>query len=86
MPDNRLGVAALVLGLLGMFGFLFIGGIPAIILGLKGRKAVRAGRADNDGTAVAGIVTGCIAIAFTVVCALFVAFFAYLDAIEFGYG
>jgi hypothetical protein len=86
MPDNRLGVAALVLGIMGMLCFLFVGGIPAIILGTKGRKAVRAGRADNDGVAIAGIVTGWIAVAFGLFWVAFFAFFAYLDAIKFGYG
>lgn len=67
-PRNSLGVWSLVLGIasvvlaLGVFT-----GIPAIIIGNKGRQAVRAGDADNEGMAVTGVVLGWISLAILAV-------------------
>jgi hypothetical protein len=55
---NGLGIAALVFG---FFSFICLGplvGIPAIILGVMGRRAVDMGRANNRGIATAGMVLG----------------------------
>jgi hypothetical protein len=38
-------------------------GIPAIIVGNQGRRAVRAGEADNEGMALTGVVLGWISLA-----------------------
>lgn len=62
-PRNSLGVWSLVLGIasvvlaLGVFT-----GIPAIIIGNQGRRAVRAGEADNEGMATTGVVLGWISL------------------------
>ncbi|MCF4121846.1 DUF4190 domain-containing protein [Antribacter sp. KLBMP9083] len=65
MPKNDLGVLSLVFGLLGLLMFGLVGGIPAVIVGLKAKEAVRQGLADNEGMATAGIVTGWIGIAWS---------------------
>ncbi len=63
-PRNDLGVWSLVLALAGIaLGFTLLTGIPAIVLGRRARQAVVRGEANNDGTAVAGIVIGWIATA-----------------------
>lgn len=62
---NGLGIAALVLGVLGILTALFlIGGLfglLAVVLGFIGRGRVKRGEADNGGVALAGIITGVIA-------------------------
>lgn len=58
-PKNSLGVWSLVLGIVSVAMCLgLLSGIPAIIVGHKARQAVREGQADNDGLALAGIITG----------------------------
>ena len=63
-PQNGLGVASLVLGilamLLGLFVFGGLLGAVAIGLGIAGRGRVKQGLADNRGVATAGIITGLI--------------------------
>lgn len=56
---NSLGIWSLVLG--GASFLLFLGvltGVPAILVGNNGRRAVRAGEADNETVALAGVVLG----------------------------
>jgi hypothetical protein len=70
-PRNRLGIAALVLGIAAaVLSVTVLGGIvlgvPALILGLKGRARARRGEATNGGVAVAGVVTGIIALLLSV--------------------
>ncbi len=64
---NGLGVAALITGILGLFGscsvvFGVLLGIVAVILGLVARGRVKRGQANNGGIATAGIVLGILAI------------------------
>jgi uncharacterized membrane protein len=64
LPRNGLGVWSLVLGIASvMLALGVVTGIPAIILGNQGRRAVRAGEADNERTALAGVVLGWISLA-----------------------
>lgn len=65
-PKNNLGVWALVLGLVSFFVCSIVTGIPAIIVGNKGRKAAAAGEANNGGLALAGVILGWISVAFFV--------------------
>jgi hypothetical protein len=68
LPRNNLGVWSLVLGiasivlLLGVFA-----GVPAIIVGNQGRRAVRAGEANNEGMAMTGVVLGWLSVVALVV-------------------
>lgn len=56
-PQNGMGTAALVLGLIGLpFGCIF--GILAIIFGAVGMQRANAGLATNRGVAMAGLVIG----------------------------
>ncbi|WP_159066910.1 DUF4190 domain-containing protein [Cellulomonas timonensis] len=70
-PKNSLGVWSPVLGLVGIFICGFFTGIPAVIVGSKSRKAVAAGEANNGGMALAGIILGWVAIAFSVLSIIF---------------
>lgn len=57
--DNQLGNWSIGLAIAGVVCTLgFLTGIPAIILGMKGRRAAAEGRANNGGTATAGLVVG----------------------------
>ncbi|MDQ1745931.1 MAG: hypothetical protein QOD07_194 [Frankiaceae bacterium] len=74
-PENGLGTASMVLGIIALVLFLTIVigvvcGVLAIIFGLIGRSRVRQGRATNGGQATAGLVTGIIAIVAVVALAL----------------
>lgn len=63
-PRNSLGVWSLVLGIASVVLALgVVTGIPAIIIGNQGRRAVRAGEADNERMAVTGVVLGWISLA-----------------------
>ena len=69
---NGLGVAALITGILGLFGscsvvFGVLLGITAIILGFVARGRVNRGQASNGGMATAGIVLGSLAIIVSIV-------------------
>ena len=61
-PQNGLGIAALVLGLLAVvLGLAVIGGLIGVVaigLGFAGRGRVKQGIADNKGMATIGIITG----------------------------
>lgn len=69
-PSNGMGIAALVLGILSIVGGLFvIGGllgVLAIIFGFLGRGKAKRGEATNGGMALAGIITGFVGIALSV--------------------
>ncbi|MFE4636932.1 DUF4190 domain-containing protein [Streptomyces sp. NPDC056773] len=62
--SNGFGITALVLGILAVvtcyLGLLF--GIPAVIFGVLGRGKAKRGEADNEGMALAGIITGAVGI------------------------
>lgn len=71
---NGLGIAALVLGLVGLVGgfiipFSGLGSILAIIFGAIGLKRVKRGEASNRGMALAGLWLGIagVALSFIVV-------------------
>lgn len=64
---NGMGIAALVVGVIGLAGSISIVGgivlgIVAVILGLVGRARVKRGEATNGGVALAGIIVGVFAI------------------------
>jgi hypothetical protein len=71
-PDNGTGLWSMILGIVGfLFGGLLLG-VPAIILGLNGRKKAAAGKATNGGQATAGLVLGIISTLLSVVGILFI--------------
>lgn len=62
-PNNGMGTAALVLGILSVVGFCawpiaIVMAILAVVLGSLGRAKARRGEADNPGVALAGIICG----------------------------
>ncbi|MEU3946796.1 DUF4190 domain-containing protein [Streptomyces sp. NPDC029526] len=65
-PQNGAGTAAMVLGILACCMFCAYGvisvvlGVLAIVFGIKGRRKVAEGLADNHGQAQAGLITGII--------------------------
>lgn len=67
-PQNGMGIAAMVLGILSCCLFCLYGvvsvvlGILAVVFGIKGRKRAEQGLADNHGQAQAGLITGIIGI------------------------
>lgn len=66
-PKNGKGIAALVLGILGLilslcFGPFIILSILAIIFGALGIREANAGLATNRGMSIAGLVMGLVAI------------------------
>ncbi|PUB25348.1 uncharacterized protein DUF4190 [Promicromonospora sp. AC04] len=66
-PRNSLGVWSLVLGIASIVLALgIVTGIPAIIIGNQGRRAVRAGEANNEGMALTGVVLGWLSLAILV--------------------
>jgi hypothetical protein len=72
-PRNSLGVWSLVLGLASVVLLLGVfTGIPAIIIGNQGRRAVRAGEANNEGTALTGVVLGWLSLAILAAVIVFV--------------
>lgn len=76
-PRNGLGVAALVLGIIALVtSFFLLGGLiglVAVILGIVGLVRVRRGQANNSGMAIAGIVTGALAILIAIIIGVFLA-------------
>ncbi len=68
LPQNGLGTAALVLGILSICLFFLYGvvslvlGTLAVIFGVKGRRRAARGEATNAGQAQGGFVTGIIGI------------------------
>lgn len=69
--QNGLGTAGMVLGIIALvlFWTIFVGiicGVLAIIFSLIGRGRANRGQATNGGQAVAGLVTGVIAVVFSI--------------------
>jgi ABC-type Fe3+ transport system permease subunit len=66
-PRNELGIASLALGIIAFvfswvpFGGLILG-ICAVVTGVAARKRVKSGEADNNGTTIASIALGIVAI------------------------
>jgi heme/copper-type cytochrome/quinol oxidase subunit 2 len=66
-PKNGLGIAALVIAILGLvFCWTVIGGVVlgvvAVIIGIVGRGRAKRGQATNGGVAIAGAVLGLLAV------------------------
>ncbi|MGA5899419.1 DUF4190 domain-containing protein [Streptomyces venetus] len=67
-PQNGLGIAAMVLGIVSCTLFCLYGvvslitGVLAVVFGIKGRKRAEAGVATNHGQAQAGLIMGIIGI------------------------
>ena len=63
---NGMGVAALVLGILGLLtSWLLVGGLLgalAVIFGFVGRGRAKRGEATNGGAALAGVILGILAV------------------------
>lgn len=79
-PRNEVGVASVLLGLVGLITcWLMLGvpfGIAAVVTGDVARRRVARGEATNPRTALAGIVLGAIAIVLGLVA---IAYYARLD-------
>jgi hypothetical protein len=66
-PQNGLGVAALVLSILGIVGCIpIIGGVLGIVFGILGMKNADRGIANNKGMAKAGLIIGIVGLALWV--------------------
>lgn len=80
-PQNQVGVASVLLGLVGLLTcWLLLGvpfGIAAVVTGDIARRRVGRGEANNPRTAVAGMVLGAIAIVAGLVA---IGYYAQLDA------
>jgi len=83
-PKNGLGVAALVLGILGVMSSLLVFGallgVVAIVLGFLGRRRAKNGEATNGGSALAGVILGLLSL---VVAAVVVVAFANVFGDQF---
>jgi hypothetical protein len=83
-PRNGLGIAALILAVLGLlFSWTIAGGIilgvVALIIGFLARGRVKRGEATNGGLAVSGIVLGALAIVLGLVfIPIWIGFFSQL--------
>lgn len=76
-PKNGLGIAALVIAIIGLFtvfGGLILG-IVAVILGFIGWGRARRGEATNGGVAIAGIVLGVLGLIVSIVAVIVVVSF-----------
>ena len=66
-PKNGLGIAALVVGIVGLLGSVSVVGgvvlgIAAVIMGLVARGRAKRGEATNGGVSLAGVIIGVVAI------------------------
>ena len=66
-PQNGMGTAALVMGILQFFCLGTVGSILAIVFGKIGMNKADQGLATNRGAAKAGFVLGIVGISLTVV-------------------
>jgi hypothetical protein len=71
-PRNGLGIAALVVAILGLvFCWTVIGGVVlgvvAVIIGIIGRGRAKRGQATNGGVAIAGVLLGVLAVIVSLV-------------------
>lgn len=65
MPQNGMGTAALVMGILQFFCLGTIGSVLAVIFGKIGMNKADQGLANNRGVAKAGFVLGIIGLSLT---------------------
>jgi len=70
LVTNSSAVLALVLGIVGVVFAGLLTGIPAIVVGTKARRRIRAGEGTGDGYALAGVVLGWISTVFSVLAIL----------------
>lgn len=62
-PQNGMGIASLVLGIVGLLGCCtLVPSILALVFGIIGRKKVAQGVATNGGMATAGMILGIVGI------------------------
>jgi Domain of unknown function (DUF4190)/zinc-ribbon domain len=75
--SDSTAMVSLILGVLSIFAFSILTGIPAIILGNNARKNIRnsGGRLTGDGLAVVGIILGWVSVGFAVIGILLVVIF-----------
>lgn len=74
MPPVKSPVAALVCGILSWVpGFGWFTAVPAIVLGVKGRRAAREGRTPNGGMATTGLWLGIVNMVVTLMVGILVA-------------
>lgn len=67
-PQNGMGTASLVLGILGLFCCgSFILSVLALVFGVMGRKKAAEGLATNGGMATAGMILGIIGVVLSVI-------------------
>ena len=66
-PENGLGTAALILGILSLFCIPVIGGVLAIVFGKMGMDKADQGLATNRGAAKAGLILGIIGLILAVI-------------------
>jgi Domain of unknown function (DUF4190) len=69
-PQNGMGTAALIMGILQFFCLGIIGSILAIVFGKIGMDRADQGLANNRGTAKAGFVLGIIGVVLAVIGAI----------------
>lgn len=76
--DDSLGIIALVLGILGLVMLGPLTSIPAIFVGIAGRRRADQGRATNKGMATAGMWLGIVVTVLTVLAIIaFIAFIVF---------
>jgi len=84
-PSNGMGLASMIVGIvsipLACCGLGLLGGIVAIVLGFLGKGKADRGEATNRGQALAGIITGAVAIGLGV---LWIIFSVVLNVANFG--
>ena len=85
---NWMGITALILGIVGIvgaccFGAGFLFGAGAIVLGILGKNAVKAGDANNGGMAQVGFILGIAGVALSL---LWFIFAVVLNVWSVGYG
>lgn len=66
-PQNGLGTAALIMGILSLFCIPVIGGVLAIVFGKMGMAKADQGLATNRGAAKAGFILGIIGLVLAVI-------------------
>lgn len=66
-PQNGMGTAALIMGILGFLCLPFIGPILAIVFGRIGLQRAAAGQATNAGAAKAGYILGIIGVILLII-------------------
>ncbi|WP_063764359.1 hypothetical protein [Kitasatospora purpeofusca] len=87
-PRNGMGVAAMVLGIIGMvlaltlilFWFAWLPALVGVVLGVLGLRLCRRGAATNRGTALAGVILGVLALLVSGAVATFVGMAVYQSA------